>query len=167
MFTRSLRLWRRAPDLYKKLRRYFFGERTHYRCGAIEKSYPQPDGRGSSGVGLTDFAIEPGKIVRPAGRFRLRQVDSARILRRSGPALIRSAFLAWQATERSSSERRDRFPELRPVSLALRFWKMWKLRWKRRGTRRNRAPQAGVAHAGIRWDSTVSKRRIPRNFLAA
>lgn len=30
---------------------------------AIEKSYPQPDGTRIQVVGLTDFAIEPGKIV--------------------------------------------------------------------------------------------------------
>ena len=30
---------------------------------AIEKSYPQPDGTRIQVVGLTDFMIEPGKII--------------------------------------------------------------------------------------------------------
>src|SRR3984893_123507 len=43
--------------------RFFLANEPIIEARAIEKSYPQPDGTRIQVVGLTDFAIEPGKII--------------------------------------------------------------------------------------------------------
>jgi NitT/TauT family transport system ATP-binding protein len=60
---------------------------------AIEKSYPQPDGTRIQVVGLTDFAIEPGKIVALLGASGCGKSTLLRIL--SGLAQPSSGALFW------------------------------------------------------------------------
>ena len=60
---------------------------------AIEKSYPQPDGTRIQVVGLTDFAIEPGKIIALLGASGCGKSTLLRIL--SGLAQPSSGALFW------------------------------------------------------------------------
>jgi NitT/TauT family transport system ATP-binding protein len=60
---------------------------------AIEKSYPQPDGTRIQVVGLTDFAIEPGKIVALLGASGCGKSTLLRIL--SGLSKPSSGALFW------------------------------------------------------------------------
>jgi NitT/TauT family transport system ATP-binding protein len=60
---------------------------------AIEKSYPQPDGTRIQVVGLTDFSIEPGKIVALLGASGCGKSTLLRIL--SGLAQPTSGALFW------------------------------------------------------------------------
>jgi NitT/TauT family transport system ATP-binding protein len=59
----------------------------------IEKSYPQPDGTRIQVVGLTDFAIEPGKIICLLGASGCGKSTLLRIL--SGLAKPTSGTLFW------------------------------------------------------------------------
>ena len=60
---------------------------------AIEKSYPQPDGTRIQVVGLTDFIIEPGKIVALLGASGCGKSTLLRIL--SGLSQPSSGALFW------------------------------------------------------------------------
>jgi NitT/TauT family transport system ATP-binding protein len=60
---------------------------------AIEKSYPQPDGTRIQVVGLTDFSIEPGKIVALLGASGCGKSTLLRIL--SGLAQPSSGAVFW------------------------------------------------------------------------
>jgi len=60
---------------------------------AIEKSYPQPDGTRIQVVGLTDFSIEPGKIVALLGASGCGKSTLLRIL--SGLSQPSSGALFW------------------------------------------------------------------------
>jgi NitT/TauT family transport system ATP-binding protein len=60
---------------------------------AIEKSYPQPDGTRIQVVGLTDFSIEPGKIICLLGASGCGKSTLLRIL--SGLAKPTSGALFW------------------------------------------------------------------------
>lgn len=60
---------------------------------AIEKSYPQPDGTRIQVVGLTDFSIEPGKIIALLGASGCGKSTLLRIL--SGLAQPSSGALFW------------------------------------------------------------------------
>jgi NitT/TauT family transport system ATP-binding protein len=60
---------------------------------AIEKSYPQPDGTRIQVVGLTDFSIEPGKIVALLGASGCGKSTLLRIL--SGLAQPTAGALFW------------------------------------------------------------------------
>jgi NitT/TauT family transport system ATP-binding protein len=60
---------------------------------AIEKSYPQPDGTRIQVVGLTDFTIEPGKIIALLGASGCGKSTLLRIL--SGLAKPSSGALFW------------------------------------------------------------------------
>jgi len=60
---------------------------------AIEKSYPQPDGTRIQVVGLTDFKIEPGKIVALLGASGCGKSTLLRIL--SGLSQPSSGALFW------------------------------------------------------------------------
>ena len=60
---------------------------------AIEKSYPQPDGTRIQVVGLTDFFIEPGKIIALLGASGCGKSTLLRIL--SGLAQPSSGALFW------------------------------------------------------------------------
>ena len=60
---------------------------------AIEKSYPQPDGTRIQVVGLTDFSIEPGKIVALLGASGCGKSTLLRML--SGLAQPSSGALFW------------------------------------------------------------------------
>jgi NitT/TauT family transport system ATP-binding protein len=60
---------------------------------AIEKSYPQPDGTRIQVVGLTDFSIEPGKIVALLGASGCGKSTLLRIL--SGLSRPSSGALFW------------------------------------------------------------------------
>ncbi len=60
---------------------------------AIEKSYPQPDGTRIQVVGLTDFAIEPGKIIALLGASGCGKSTLLRIL--SGLSKPSSGALFW------------------------------------------------------------------------
>ncbi len=60
---------------------------------AIEKSYPQPDGTRIQVVGLTDFAIEPGKIIALLGASGCGKSTLLRIL--SGLSQPTSGALFW------------------------------------------------------------------------
>jgi NitT/TauT family transport system ATP-binding protein len=60
---------------------------------AIEKSYPQPDGTRIQVVGLTDFTIEPGKIVALLGASGCGKSTLLRIL--SGLSQPSSGALFW------------------------------------------------------------------------
>jgi NitT/TauT family transport system ATP-binding protein len=60
---------------------------------AIEKSYPQPDGTRIQIVGLTDFSIEPGKIIALLGMSGCGKSTLLRIL--SGLAQPSSGALFW------------------------------------------------------------------------
>ena len=60
---------------------------------AIEKSYPQPDGTRIQVVGLTDFSIEPGKIIALLGASGCGKSTLLRIL--SGLAKPSSGALFW------------------------------------------------------------------------
>src|ERR1700723_2744797 len=60
---------------------------------AIEKSYPQPDGTRIQVVGLTDFFIEPGKIIGLLGASGCGKSTLLRIL--SGLAQPSSGALFW------------------------------------------------------------------------
>ena len=60
---------------------------------AIEKSYPQPDGTRIQVVGLTDFNIEPGKIVALLGASGCGKSTLLRIL--SGLAQPSSGAIFW------------------------------------------------------------------------
>ncbi len=114
---------------------------------AIEKSYPQPDGTRIQVVGLTDFAIEPGKIIALLGASGCGKSTLLRILSGSGATFVRSAVLAWQAAGRRIAERGDRLPEFRAVSLAYGLGECGSSTGSaRRGCRG--APQARAAHAG-------------------
>ena len=139
---------------------------AHYRSRAIEKSYPQPDGTRIQVVGLTDFAIEPGKIIALLGASGCGKSTLLRILSGLSQPIVGSAFLAWQATEWSSAECGHRFSELRSLSLAYRSGKCGGSAGSAR-RRCGRAPQARSAHCWIRSDWTDSKRLIPKNFPAA
>jgi NitT/TauT family transport system ATP-binding protein len=60
---------------------------------AIEKSYPQPDGTRIQVVGLTDFSIEPGKIIALLGASGCGKSTLLRIL--SGLSQPSSGALFW------------------------------------------------------------------------
>src|ERR1700676_1154634 len=60
---------------------------------AIEKSYPQPDGTRIQVVGLTDFSIEPGKIIALLGASGCGKSTLLRIL--SGLAQPSSGAVFW------------------------------------------------------------------------
>jgi NitT/TauT family transport system ATP-binding protein len=60
---------------------------------AIEKSYPQPDGTRIQVVGLTDFSIEPGKIIALLGASGCGKSTLLRIL--SGLSKPSSGALFW------------------------------------------------------------------------
>jgi NitT/TauT family transport system ATP-binding protein len=60
---------------------------------AIEKSYPQPDGTRIQVVGLTDFTIEPGKIIALLGASGCGKSTLLRIL--SGLSQPTSGALFW------------------------------------------------------------------------
>ena len=60
---------------------------------AIEKSYPQPDGTRIQVVGLTDFTIEPGKIIALLGASGCGKSTLLRIL--SGLSQPSSGALFW------------------------------------------------------------------------
>src|ERR1700692_799467 len=60
---------------------------------AIEKSYPQPDGTRIQVVGLTDFSIEPGKIIALLGASGCGKSTLLRIL--SGLGRPSSGALFW------------------------------------------------------------------------
>jgi len=60
---------------------------------AIEKSYPQPDGTRIQVVGLTDFSIEPGKIIALLGASGCGKSTLLRIL--SGLTQPSSGALFW------------------------------------------------------------------------
>lgn len=60
---------------------------------AIEKSYPQPDGTRIQVVGVTDFSIEPGKIIALLGASGCGKSTLLRIL--SGLAKPTSGQLFW------------------------------------------------------------------------
>ncbi len=60
---------------------------------AIEKSYPQPDGTRIQVVGLTDFAVEPGKIIALLGASGCGKSTLLRIL--SGLSQPSSGALFW------------------------------------------------------------------------
>src|ERR1700726_686146 len=60
---------------------------------AIEKSYPQPDGTRIQVVGVTDFSIEPGKIIALLGASGCGKSTLLRIL--SGLAKPSSGQLFW------------------------------------------------------------------------
>ncbi len=60
---------------------------------AIEKSYPQPDGTRIQVVGLTDFALEPGKIIALLGASGCGKSTLLRIL--SGLSQPTSGALFW------------------------------------------------------------------------
>ena len=60
---------------------------------AIEKSYPQPDGTRIQVVGLTDFSIEPGKIVALLGASGCGKSTLLRIL--SGLSQPSSGAMFW------------------------------------------------------------------------
>ncbi len=60
---------------------------------AIDKSYPQPDGTRIQIVGLTDFSIEPGKIIALLGASGCGKSTLLRIL--SGLAKPTSGALFW------------------------------------------------------------------------
>jgi NitT/TauT family transport system ATP-binding protein len=60
---------------------------------AIEKSYPQPDGTRIQVIGLTDFSIEPGKIIAVLGASGCGKSTLLRIL--SGLSQPTSGALFW------------------------------------------------------------------------
>src|ERR1700694_3775267 len=60
---------------------------------AIEKSYPQPDGTRIQVVGLTDFSVEPGKIIALLGASGCGKSTLLRIL--SGLAQPSSGAVFW------------------------------------------------------------------------
>ena len=60
---------------------------------AIEKSYPQPDGTRIQVVGLTDFSVEPGKIIALLGASGCGKSTLLRIL--SGLSQPSSGALFW------------------------------------------------------------------------
>lgn len=60
---------------------------------AIEKSYPQPDGTRIQVIGLTDFVIEPGKIIAVLGASGCGKSTLLRIL--SGLSQPTSGALFW------------------------------------------------------------------------
>jgi ABC-type Fe3+/spermidine/putrescine transport system ATPase subunit len=60
---------------------------------AIEKSYPQPDGTRIQVVGLTDFSIEPGKIIALLGASGCGKSTLLRML--SGLSQPSSGALFW------------------------------------------------------------------------
>jgi NitT/TauT family transport system ATP-binding protein len=60
---------------------------------AVEKSYPQPDGTRIQVVGLTDFSIEPGKIICLLGASGCGKSTLLRIL--SGLSKPSSGALFW------------------------------------------------------------------------
>ncbi len=67
---------------------------------AIEKSYPQADGTRIQVVGLTDFSIEPGKIIALLGASGCGKSTLLRIL--SGLAQPSSGALFWHGKPMSS-----------------------------------------------------------------
>ncbi|MGD0987332.1 MAG: nitrate/sulfonate/bicarbonate ABC transporter ATP-binding protein [Candidatus Sulfotelmatobacter sp.] len=69
---------------------------------AIEKSYPQPDGTRIQVVGLTDFAIEPGKIIALLGASGCGKSTLLRIL--SGLAKPSSGALFWHGKPLADQE---------------------------------------------------------------
>src|SRR6202140_2397931 len=69
---------------------------------AIEKSYPQPDGTRIQVVGLTDFSIEPGKIIALVGASGCGKSPLLRIL--SGLAQPSSGALFWHGKPLSGQD---------------------------------------------------------------
>ena len=71
----------------------FLGDGADYRSAGIEKSYPQPDGTRIQVVGLTDFAVEPGKIIALLGASGCGKSTLLRIL--SGLSQPTAGALFW------------------------------------------------------------------------
>jgi len=80
----------------------FFVSEPIIEARAIEKSYPQPDGTRIQVVGLTDFAIEPGKIIALLGASGCGKSTLLRIL--SGLAKPSSGALFWHGKPLADQE---------------------------------------------------------------
>ena len=87
----------------------------------VEKSYPQPDGTRIQVVGLTNLAIEPGKIVALLGPSGCGKSTLLRMLTGlSQPSSANCFGTARSSTtgRTADAERRDRVSELRAVPVA-------------------------------------------------
>src|ERR1700733_5601284 len=76
-----------------EVRESFLANEPIIEARAIEKSYPQPDGTRIQVVGLTDFAVEPGKIIALLGASGCGKSTLLRIL--SGLSQPSSGALFW------------------------------------------------------------------------
>src|SRR3984885_2185948 len=76
-----------------EVRRVFLATEPIIEARAIEKSYPQPDGTRIQVVGLTDFSVEPGKIIALLGASGCGKSTLLRIL--SGLAQPSSGAIFW------------------------------------------------------------------------
>src|SRR5580700_2710711 len=79
--------------VYRGYGEYFLATEPIIEARAIEKSYPQPDGTRIQVVGLTDFTIEPGKIIALLGASGCGKSTLLRIL--SGLSQPSSGALFW------------------------------------------------------------------------
>ncbi len=132
---------------------------------AIEKSYPQPDGTRIQVVGLTDFSIEPGKIIALLGASGCGKSTLLRIL--SGLSQPSSGALFWHGKPLNGQA-----PNVAIVfqSFALFPWltvlENVEAPLEARGVaeveRRKRALRIWT-----RWGSTASRRLIRKSFRAA